>query len=111
MGKIAYNVFIYNPNSKDFESHDVLPYLVGVYKQTDNDKKPKTIDEFKRFVEEQLRYRYWSRCEYEFVLKDWPVGDVEKKIDIYNQCCLNLDVITAIIISKLENGGEGFDYE
>ena len=39
-----------------------------------------------------LMYYFWSKCEWETVLKPW-VGDMNigRKIDVYNQVMLNLD--------------------
>ena len=36
-------------------------------------------------------YYFWARCEYEVVISGWPPahGDVDRKVDIYEQLMLN----------------------
>ena len=56
-------------NKEDFEGYDVMQYLVNSYKKVRRRKKcPKTYDEFKRWVDRELAYMFWARCQYEIVL-------------------------------------------
>lgn len=55
-----------------------------------------------KYVKTYFKCRYWSRCEYEFVIVDWPYKEkVEDsfpvKIDAYEQIELNFDVIMDLI--------------
>ena len=77
--------------------YDVLPYFRNCYKDrikkskehkgiNESDfnkyfKVPETLDEFKKFVENESKYRFWSRCEYEMICHGWPVqkNDYEEK--------------------------------
>ena len=50
-------------------------------------------------------YQWWSRCEYEMIIKDWPCNTVEEKWDVYKQIMMNVDVVTQIFkanISKMD---------
>lgn len=91
-----YNVITYDCNRKKFEEYDVLPYLKRCYEETD--KKPETFDEFKKFVEDNSMYQFWSRCEYEIILVDWPCQQISKKIDVHNQIMMNIDIVTNLLM-------------
>lgn len=53
-------------------------------KDTDN------IDDFEYEMERETRYYFWSRCEYEIVVRDM-FDQAEKKVDIYSQLRANWD--------------------
>lgn len=80
-----------------FGKHDVMPYLIGCYKETKKDERPKTFDECKNFIASKSRYMYWARCQYEVVLKQL-IGDKSMKIDIHWQLMHNIDVVTRIFM-------------
>lgn len=91
-----------NINAKEFEKYDVMPYFINCYKEARKKKKqPKTFDEFKEFVKSNSMYMYWSRCQYEIVLTDWPSQSRSKKIDIHWQLMMNWDVVTSILIDNV----------
>lgn len=92
----TFNVIIYDINSNEFKPYDIMPYLVQAYKESKD--KPQTFSEFKEFVDRKSKYMFWSRCEYEIVLEDWPTSKVQKKIDIYWQIKMNLDVIARLLM-------------
>lgn len=95
-----FNVCIFEPNSKKFVYYDVMPYLKETYKK--EKLKLKTFDEFKEFVIKESRYQFWSRCEYEIVLVDWPCQKIEKKIDIFDQIMMNVDLITKLLMDEIK---------
>ena len=82
-------------------------------------KYPTNYEEIKDWVDRQLKYQYWARCEYEMVLSRWPYRELDidtpkfkkgtaiipenegRKIDIYEQCKMNLDVITDLFIKEI----------
>lgn len=91
-----------NINAQEFEKYDVMPYFINCYKEARKKKKqPKTFDEFKEFVKSNSMYMYWSRCQYEIVLTDWPSQSRSKKIDIHWQLMMNWDVVTSILIDNV----------
>ena len=95
----VFNTIIYNINRRKFETYDVIPYLVNCYKE--EKKKPKTFDEFKKFIERKAQYQWWSRCEYEIILVDWPCKETEEKWDIYDQVMMNIDIITNLVMESI----------
>ena len=107
-----FNVINYNFNAQKFESYDVIPYLINAYKarvrrhhNNPNDeywKVPQTFEEFKEFVKKESQYQFWSRCEYEIILVDWPCQKHEEKWDVYDQIMMNLDIITKLLMESVE---------
>lgn len=90
-------VIIYDPNRKAFMPYDIIPYLEECYYEEKN--RPGTLEEFQTFIKRHSMYQWWSRCEYEIILSNWPNQDCEKKIDVHSQVLMNLDVITEILMS------------
>lgn len=100
----TFNVIIYDCNHKKFVPYDVIPYFVQTYnelKEKKYKKVPETFEEFKKFVREEGMYQFWSRCEYEIILVDWPGQKVEKKIDVWSQIEMNLDLVTKLVMEEV----------
>lgn len=108
-----FNVII-EDNGK-FISYDIMPYLLNEWNYWNNRVNeleeesdywviPKSFDEIKEWVRNRLQYQYWSRCQYEIVLYPWPSGKYDNgyKIDIYEQCLMNLDIITEVFIYNIQ---------
>lgn len=105
---IPFKVIVDNVNTKKFEFYDVMPYFIRCYDTTKKDKLPKTFGEFKEFVKSNSMYMFWSRCQYELVLKPWVGHDNEQKVDVHWQLMHNLDLVTSILMLNLglkENNG------
>lgn len=55
------------------------------------------------FIKSALMYHYWSKCEWEFVVIDWPYrkDSIEKsrpvKMDVYDQIKPNLNLIVDLV--------------
>lgn len=119
----TFNVIGYNFNNKEFVPYNIIPYLVSQYEIATH--KPKTFDEFKKFVKKESLHQWWARCEYEIVLGPWPYtlspserakeeDNVEawkehwkkhldecQKIDVHSQVMINLDVITSLLMDNV----------
>lgn len=96
-----FNVIIYDFNKDDYVPYDVIPYLVDRYKECIS--KPKTFKDFKNFIIAEAKYQWWSRCEYEIILVNWPSHKTDKKVDIFWQIMLNIDLITEIVMNETLN--------
>lgn len=126
----SFNVINFDFNAKKFEAYDVIPYFVRSYNEQiaryntaksgletaktkleikiaksnlDYWKVPVTFDEFKQFVKDRAQYQFWSRCEYEIILVDWPCQKTEEKWDVYDQIMMNLDVVTRLVVESITN--------
>lgn len=97
---MEYNVIIYNFNLQKMEYYNIIPYFVNCYKQLLI--KPNTFKEFKEFILSQARYHFWSRCEFEIIISDWPNKKIEEKWDVYNQIEMNIDCITELFIKCIK---------
>lgn len=98
---MKFNVIHYNFATEKMEPYDVVPYFVKCY--NDADKKPVTFEEFKDFINKESLYRFWSRCEYEIILSDWPVMRKQEKWDVHRQITMNLNIITQIVMDEIKN--------
>ena len=123
-----FNVINFNFNAKKFEAYDVIPYFIRKYydrvdtcNELEQDLKnatseheinlytdslkywkvPVTFNEFKKFVQDESQYQFWSRCEYEIILVDWPCQKTEEKWDVHDQIMMNLDIVTQLVIDSI----------
>ena len=123
-----FNVINFNFNAKKFEAYDVIPYFIRKYydrvdtcNELEQDLKnatseheinlytdslkywkvPVAFDEFREFVKSEAQYQFWSRCEYEIILVDWPCQKTEEKWDVYDQIMMNLDIVTQLVIDNI----------
>ena len=98
--KPEFFVIVYEPNYKRMVPYNVIPYFIYEYEQTKKGK-PKTLSEFKKFIEAKSQYRFWSRCQYEIIISDWPCQIATEKWDVHNQIMMNIDLITAILYNAV----------
>lgn len=58
-------------------------------------------DDFANQIHKELRYYFWSKCEYEIIVSPWPPRDKPKeKIDVFTQVTNNWDAFIDYIWSK-----------
>ena len=63
----------------------------------------------KEWIEQESRYQFWARCEYEFLVLPWPYNeerDKPYKLDIFEQIMFNIDIITDILFDEFLNKNE-----
>lgn len=88
-------------NKQEFVKYDVMPYLMQCYQEDKTQERPLSFSSFKEWVERKSLYMYWSRCEYEIVLKPWVSRTKEKKIDVHRQIMMNQDIVTRVLMENL----------
>ena len=108
-----FNVLCWDFNSDSLVPYDVLPYFRDRYKEqvkqakkypkNDYWKVPTTREELKEFIEKKSMYQFWARCEYEMICHGWPVQKNEHKLDVHEQIMMNIDTITDILFTELNN--------
>lgn len=78
--------------------YDILPYLSQEWNKLKPSKKKEAAQNLQSWVDGELKYQYWGRCEYEMLVLPWPPGhkDSPKKVDVYGQCFPNLKLITRL---------------
>lgn len=95
-----FNVIV--EDNGQFKPYDVMLTLVNDYKERSMIRtKPTSRKECRKFVEDMALYHWWGRCEYEMILMDFSVKRHEKKIDIYEQVMMNIDVVTDLFIENI----------
>lgn len=99
----SFNVIWWDFNKSEPEPYDIIPYLVRCYNESND--KPSTLEEFKDFIKYESMYRWWSRCEYEMIISNWPTQDKSKKIDIYYQVMMNIEIIANLLMEEV-NGNQ-----
>lgn len=98
-----FNVIWFNHMSNKFEKYDIIPYLINCYNKKEKLNKNSSFEEIKKFILSESSYQWWSRCEYEIILENWPTQKYNQKIDIHQQIEMNIDIITEIFIDILNN--------
>lgn len=94
---MEFNVII--EDNGRFRPYNIFPFLKNRFEETE--EKPKTFEEVKEFIDNWSKYQWWSRCEYEIILSDWPNEKVSEKWDVYRQIELNLNIITKLFIEEI----------
>lgn len=97
----SFNVIYQDINKGTFEPYDVLPYFIDEYQK--EKKKPKTFNEFKKWVESKSKYMYWARCQYEIIIAGWPNTDKQEKWDIHKQIMMNIDIVTEYLMENIRD--------
>lgn len=92
MKELEWNVYVENINRRQIEVYNIFEH--GGFKK-DCDKAYKeyknSFQKFTESVKRSLMYYFWSKCEWEIILSDFPPSDrfKKKKIDVYDQVMLN----------------------
>lgn len=105
MEEKKFNVLIWDTNHRKFTPYDVLPYFRREYDELAKSKRPKTREEWTEFVKRKGMYMYWSRCEWEIIVSEWPPYEKEDrsaKIDVWYQIEYNLDIVVDLLMSEKE---------
>ena len=102
MDKLIWNVYIENFNEKCIEVYNIFDNY-GFYndlKVIYNEEKDK--ENFLYKVNRSLMYYFWSKCEWEIILSDWPPSEIfnDKKISVYDQIKNNWHVFSEYIWSN-----------
>lgn len=110
-----FNVINWDFNHDCLEYYNIFPHLVKSWKEElergffiysnreDKTKVPETFDEFKYFIWSCSKHQFWSRCEYEVIVTGWPVQKKQVKIDVFDQICANIDVITRLFMEYIKD--------
>lgn len=94
--KRQFNVLHLKFDSKKIEYYDVLPYFRDCWKEDYRFEKENVTDKksLKEWVERASRYKFWARCQYEFLIAPWPLGSYEmnKRVrEVISKSTFNLD--------------------
>lgn len=102
-----FNVLIYKQDK--VERYDVLPYFRNCWKEKYNKEQKIAIKEakqpskrkqlFKEYIISRSKYMYWARCEWEFLIANWPFGSYRfrDKMKEFLKTPVNLDDYTQCV--------------
>lgn len=95
MEKLEWNVYYEDINNKKIDTFNVFHHWQFLEYCKKNAKQNK--ENYNTFVDQLKKdamYCFWSKCEWEIILSDWPPSNKFKKekIDVYDQLCLNWDI-------------------
>ena len=92
----VWNVYIEEWNKKEIRIFNVFnhyTFFESCKAEFRKYAKHKDIEKLEKEIKGWAMYCFWAKCEYEIILTSWPEKKdfKEKKIDIYDQLCLNWD--------------------
>lgn len=107
--EVKFNVLEYDFTKKKIKYYDIIPYFKETWKDKkfNFDKKSvKDKESLKSWIERASHYRYWARCEYEFLIASWPFGShkitedmksfLKKDVNL-DDCKQNIDFYNIIL--------------
>lgn len=102
MEEKKFNVLRWDMNRRVLTTYDVLPYFRRAYEEKKKADRPTTREEWIKFVESAGKYMFWSRCEWEIIVSEWPPAKEDRsvKIDVWHQINNNLDLIVDILMDE-----------
>ena len=95
---LAWNVYFEDFNGRQIVTRNIFQLSFTFFQncQKNYKKNKDNREEFFEQMRKDLMYSYWSRCEYEVIISDWPPVKPECsqkscaiKVDIYDQVMLN----------------------
>lgn len=117
MEKKKFNILLHDFNTNRPEVYDIMPVIREKWEECISSKnyrgawwpsgKPSDFEGFRQFVADVCKYRFWSKCEYEWLMLPWPPGNPEKavskavKVDGWQQIEMNLDIITELFMKEV----------
>lgn len=108
---LEWNVFLEDFNKKEIKTYNIFSntrFNAEIQQILSN--KNLLREEFEYLVNRELQYNFWAKCEYEIILSDWPPSNKfkEKKVDVYEQVCLNKQIFMDYLWNKKDTGIIGF---
>lgn len=95
-----FNVLWWNFNDDHPTPLDVLPYFRRCYDSCRKKDRPVTKEQWMEFVRQNGMYMFWSKCEYEIIVSQWPPTDKSSKVDVWQQIEPNLDLIVKLLMEE-----------
>lgn len=93
-----FKVLLMDINKKTYEEYDILPYFRREWKirSFGRDEKYKKIPvttkpQLMEWVDTFAKYQFWSRCQYEFLMAQWPFCTRKINDDIRHYVKVNPD--------------------
>lgn len=91
---MKWNVYFHNFNKNEIEVYNIFDHSCFTYEIKQAVKKYKDKDSFIDKLKSELRYYFWSKCEWEVIISPW-IGRKEscnEKIDVFDQVMMNWNI-------------------
>lgn len=103
--KPEWNVFVEDFGRKEIIVYNIFEHFIfkeDCDKAWENHKD--NLKEFETEVKRSLMFYYWSKCEWEIALSDFPPSEkfTKKKVDVYQQVMMNWEIFIAYLYSFYE---------
>lgn len=128
MKDLSFYVLVKNPNNGKVEPYNIMPIIYNeiydgkklsnkfcIYKYehhpTYHTSKfmVNSKELLKEFLTNTLKYYFWAKCEYEFIVTDWPYkNDSIKdnnpvKLDVYEQLIPNIPLLVDLLWNEVKS--------
>ena len=93
---MVWNVYVEDTNRRDIAHYNIFNHYSFMEDAKNAYKDYK--DDYEKFCDEirrSLQQYFWSKCEWEVIISDWPPSKrepVEVKVDVYDQVMQNQDI-------------------
>lgn len=93
MNDMEWKVYTFDLNSRKLREFNVFHHA-GFRDDVQKElARCQNVEDFAPKLKSSLMYYFWSKCEWEIVLKEWCASNgTEVKVDVYDQVMLNWDV-------------------
>lgn len=105
---MIWHVYRENINTRRIEIYNIFDHASFKKDVEEAYATCKTKDEFVEQLRKSLMYYFWSKCEWEVVITDWPTHidsdyhlHTAEKIDVYDQVKLNWSVFVDYVWDTL----------
>ena len=97
---MQWNVFIEDFNRKHITTYNIFDHYS--FRKSIKEECVQYIDNKEMFIhaiEMNLNYYFWSKCEWEIILSDWPPSKkfADKKVDVAEQAKLNWEIFSEYV--------------
>ena len=91
---MKWNVYIHNINLDKIEKYNIFEHGSFMKDLEKACQECESKDMFAEKIKSELRYYFWSKCQWEIVISPW-VGSSKPcdiKIDVFDQVMMNFDI-------------------
>lgn len=89
--ELVWKVYHYNINHRQIEEFNIFDHWKFNEDVSKDLHRCRSREDFAKLLQSNLRYYFWSKCEYEVLVSSWTSDDKKEtiKVDIYDQVMLN----------------------
>lgn len=102
---LEWNVYVENFNRACIEIYNIFEHYNFMRSVMENYELNKdNFENFSEMLKNDIRYYFWSKCEWEIILSDWPPSDSfkDKKVSVYDQVMLNWPVFSEYVWENID---------